>query len=184
MAVPCALVDHPDGAFFADLCEGCGVRDDGRNFAHEGLCKLCNASILGASTDELLSHTGDASPLAEKLLKNAAVRAGAFTSWSDDAGEVEVALRLPPGTTARELDVAATSRPRPTLNIARTTAGTREPLLVVDPLAGDIVGGADEVVWYLDDGVAKVVLTKLHAGLWGDSLGKRGGTLEVWPGGN
>ena len=90
MAVPCALVDHPDGAFFADLCEGCGVRDDGRNFAHEGLCRRCNASILGASTDELLSHTGDASPLAEKLLKNAAVRAGAFTSWSDDAGEVEI----------------------------------------------------------------------------------------------
>ena len=56
MAVPCALVDHPDGAFFADLCEGCGVRDDGRNFAHEGLCKRCNASILGASTDELLSQ--------------------------------------------------------------------------------------------------------------------------------
>ena len=179
MAVPARLAD--DGSL-ADLCEGCGTRDDGTNFAHEGLCKRCMASVMGASDEELPSHQGGTSPLTQRLTANAEVKAGRFTSWSDDGGEVEIRLKAPPAARAKELSVVVASRPRPTLRVVRRTAAGAEPLLFVDPLAGDVVGGDDDVVWYLDGGVIHIELKKLHAGMWGHSLCKLGGTLEAWPG--
>jgi hypothetical protein len=74
-----------------DFCEGCGVRDTGDNFNHPGLCKRCNAHIMGMDHEDLLNSK----TVGEQLATNSTVKGGKFASWDDAGTEVEVRLNLP-----------------------------------------------------------------------------------------
>jgi hypothetical protein len=163
-----------------DLCEGCGVRDTGNNFAHEGLCKRCMDGIMGAPEEELLSREQGSDALAKRLASNADEKAGPLKSWKDDGGEVEVSMPLPDGVIKADLQIKTT---RETLIVL----AKERQLLLVDPLYDTVV--MDGTTWQLD--AAKrdpgapnrllITLEKAHTGSrWGKQLCQEGGSFECW----
>jgi hypothetical protein len=162
----------------ADICEGCGVRDTGSNFNHEGLCKKCNEKIMGMAPEELLK--GQEGQLKD-LSKNSTEKSGAFKGWKDDLEEVEVRLPIPPGATKRNLVVKVDTK-KSSLSVSLTGSELMD-LLVVEPLYDAI---KSDTVWFID---AKEVppcvvisLEKKHATMWGSTLCKEGGGLSCWDG--
>ena len=163
-----------------DLCEGCGVRDTGHNFAHEGLCKRCMDGIMGAPEEELLAREQGSDALARRLASNAEEKEQSMIDWKDDGGEVELAMPLPDGVAKADLRVKTT---RDKLVVM----AKERQLLLVDPLYDAVV--MDGTQWQLDaakraPGTSNkllITLEKAHSGSrWGKRLCKEGGTLKGW----
>ena len=153
-----------------DVCEGCGVRDTGENFAHEGLCKKCMGTIMDTGVDTLMAG-GDV--LTETLAKSAEEKTGPLTDWTDDAEEVEVRLPLPTGTIKAQL----------TVKIAPTrllvTGEDERVLLELDPLLDKVQ--PDGCNWSFDKGgFCILTLEKAYATRWGSTLCAEGGTFVFW----
>lgn len=161
-----------------DTCEGCGVRDTGFNFSHEGLCKKCNDAIMAMTPEELLR--GDNGEL---LSKNSSEKVGAFKRWRDDLEEVEVRLPLPDGATKQTLSVKVEPT-KGTLSVTVVPKGLLPmELLAVDPLFDAI---KSDFIWYIDakeiPPCVVITLEKKYVSMWGPTLCKEGGILTCWDG--
>lgn len=176
----------------ADICEGCGVRDQGDNFSHEGLCKRCNETIMGMPQDDLLKATsGDGKLMGDVLGANSQVKSGSFKCWKDDVEEVEIRLPLPKGTTKKSLRIDL-NQTACTLHVTHAALldgklAERE-LLAVEPLF-DKVRGGEGLVWYLegpdvgDPETLVLQIEKVRGSAWGTTLCKDpGGALRCWEG--
>ena len=164
-----------------DWCEGCGVRDTGDNFNHPGLCKACNAQIMGMSPDELMKGSGEDGELGRLLAESAGVKKGEYSAWLDDSEFVELTVPLPPATIAagkHNLQIVVDAKR------SRLCISQLEPSLVlleVEPLFDAV---SRDHTWYIEKqkGWVTVTLEKQRAGPWGGTLCREGGVIECWEG--